>query len=133
MNRFSRSGRAALLFAAVACAACARPDATIIERELYGRWQTDAPRYAGRGFTIDADSITLHHGPGVDVAYAIEKIRRTPRATHAAYVVTYRTVAGRRDFMLEYRASEESGEVVLPNQPRVIWKQVPVIGSTSAH
>jgi hypothetical protein len=110
-----------LLFALTACA---RPDEAVIARELYGRWETDAPEYAGRGFVLTADSITLHQGGGIRVRYAIETIRRTERGTHTDYALTYRGIVSSLDFPLEYRVGEAGADLRFPNQQRVVWRRV---------
>ena len=123
MTRMHARVRAGMVAAMLALAACTEPDTDVIARELYGRWQTDAEKYAGRGFVLTADSLTLYQGGGIHVAYPIERIRRTERDDHTAYVVTYRGVVSPLELSLEYRADDDDPHLRFPNQQRVVWKR----------
>ena len=122
VRRSSATGRfVGLASAAFACAvlvACSG-DSTP-PPELVGTWNTEAPDYADRAFTITDSTVTLHQGEGRSETHRIRAVRQETRSGWTDYALEYEKAGSRLTFGFQYF---EPGEVRLRNLEHMVWRR----------
>jgi hypothetical protein len=88
---------------------------------FYGRWETRAEKYAGRGFIMSGDSLRLEQGAGRMAVYPIDGVLRNAVADTVWYTVRYRDGASLLEMGLRL---ETDSTLRLANLPSVLWSRV---------
>ncbi|MEP6574677.1 MAG: hypothetical protein ABJD11_18395 [Gemmatimonadota bacterium] len=89
---------------------------------LIGEWSTTTKLYAGRGFRIQPDTITLFMGNGIYERHRISDVQKTAAGDSTNYQVTY--LDRDRPVVFGFWYVSAPGPVIrLPHQPAVTWKK----------
>jgi hypothetical protein len=91
-----------------------------VPEAFYGTWETGAEKYAGRGFTMSADTLRLEQGAGRVASYPIAGVRRNAAADTVWYTVRYRDGASLLEMGLRL---ETDSTLRLVNLPSVLWSR----------
>jgi hypothetical protein len=92
---------------------------------LIGRWVTADPRYADRGFTLTARSLSLERGGGNVAVYPIERIRTLKRDDGQSYELTYHIDGASAVLALHYALLDGEPAIILAHPPDVLWRRQP--------
>jgi hypothetical protein len=89
-----------------------------VPAEFLGSWRTTAASYADRGFVIASDSLWLHLGPDVSIAYPITGVREQRQGDAVLFTFLYGEDASVLEMSLRM---ELDTTVYLPSLPSVRW------------
>lgn len=92
---------------------------------LLGRWRTQTPKYADRGFEISNVALHMKRGQrATDIAvFPIRRVRVSPRGNHIAIAIDYEEDGVTQSLDLTMLGSGRGTFVEVRNQPDVIWRR----------
>lgn len=90
-----------------------------IAQGALGTWHTADAGYAGRAFELSATELTFR-AAGIDMAYTIRRIRRTPSGAAERYTIEYEDTGTL--ITLEVVFDPARRTLRFANQPEVIWR-----------
>lgn len=93
---------------------------TAVPDEFLGRWETTAPRYADRGFTLTRDTLLLRLGSHGRASYPVSGVRVTESGDSVLYTVHYKDGSATLEMGLRMEADST---LRLANLPGVFWKK----------
>lgn len=99
------------------------PRPSFVPPALWGRWVTDAPRYADRHLHINEAVIAFGRG-GADIrVMMVDQVEKKATAGGDRYTLRYRDQDGdRQQLHLQYTA-EAGGRIQVASQKGVFWRR----------
>ena len=96
-----------------------------IPQKLWGVWQTDHKRYAGRHLDISEAIFTIGQGQEKIQVFFIHKVKKTLEGQRERYTLYYREHEKAQEplqtFTFYYRETEDGDRLQLKNQEEIIW------------
>jgi hypothetical protein len=99
-----------------------------LPQEVLGRWETEAPKFAGFSFELGEKTITfydLNAEEGIEVYVIKKRTKELDRDGKALYGVHYKNDEGLELKHAFYYDPSEGGKIRLKNQESVVWTRVP--------
>jgi hypothetical protein len=111
------------MFIVVGTVAYLAPRLSFVPRELWGRWVTDAPRYANRHLDINESVMAFGQG-GIEIrVMTIERVEKKAAAGGDRYTLWYRDQHGdRQQLHLQYAAGG-GGQIQIASQKGIVWRR----------
>jgi hypothetical protein len=105
-------------------AGCGVAKPKTLPEQITGEWRNDDARYHGRFMRLETDEITFGlGGVGPDEGERVESVSTTPGDYHTDYTIRLRKADGRSDSLFLQFSEQNSGELRLKNQSKIIWKR----------
>jgi hypothetical protein len=107
---------------------CSSNEIENLPQEVLGRWETEAPKFAGFSFELGEKTITfydLNAEEGIEVYVIKKRTKELDRDGKALYGVHYKNDEGLELKHAFYYDPSEGGKIRLKNQESVVWTRVP--------
>jgi len=106
------------------------PVVQTLPRQMTGTYRTEEGKYQGRFMKLDGDKITFGlGGAGPDRTEIVQSVTMTPSDKPTDFTVKLKTAEGNPDSII-LQFSEQTGELKLKSQPKIIWSRRVVPGRT---
>lgn len=96
-----------------------------IPQKLWGVWQTDHKRYAGRHLDISEAIFTIGQGQEKIQVFFIHKVKKTLEGQRERYTLYFRDQGNPKDplqtFTLYYHKTENGDRLQLKHQEKIFW------------
>jgi hypothetical protein len=99
-----------------------------LPQEVLGRWETEAPKFAGFSFELSEKTITFYDQnaeEGTEIYFIKKRTKEQDNDGNTFYVVHYENEEGLELKHAFYYDPSEGGEIRLKNQESVVWTRVP--------
>ena len=93
-----------------------------IPGHLVGRWETSAPKYAGRALEITGTSIAFHTGVGAQT-YGIDRVKHRRVEGIGSYTIEYGSLGEVLTFSFEVTRDPDLA-LRVENQEGAVWRKV---------
>ena len=103
-----------------------RNDPEKIPEGIFGKWQTEDPRYADRYFELYAAHVTFGFGEGKTAVYELVRIDRAPGEKPSEYNLIFADEDGNRYSQSFYFAEKSPSVLRFKNRDEIEWQKVDV-------
>jgi len=106
-------------------AACSGEGGPVVPfpQELAGRWETDAPAYAGRFLQLSSDELLIGTGPATVERYHLDRVHRLESGESILYTIEYSDDDGDEYDIGFYYDSQRGGSLRMRNQRDMVWRK----------